>query len=46
MMKKKRKKTSKGGGRKLYLKPKFGKGASADWVGLENRCTGGRANSI
>jgi hypothetical protein len=33
MMKKKRKKQVKGGGRKLYLKTNFGKRASADWVG-------------
>jgi hypothetical protein len=32
MMEKKRKKQVKGGGRKLYLKTKFGKRASADWV--------------
>lgn len=32
MMEKKRKKQANGGGRKLYLKPKIGKGASADWA--------------
>jgi hypothetical protein len=33
MIEKKRKKQAKGGGRKLYLKTKIGKRASADWVG-------------
>lgn len=33
MMKKKRKKHVKGGGRKLYLKTNSGQRASADWVG-------------